>query len=121
MRMISCLFLLVSFTISTGQQKTGNESNSTPSTLELLEQAANNTTQKLKSAIRKSVLTEDGLSLSKNMKISLEALKALCDPTETDLVGQTCRREITMLGDCRDTPCRILDWVKKKAPAALNR
>ena len=112
MKVISCLFLLVSFTISTSQQIA-------PSTLELLEIGANFTIQTWKSAIRDSVLSEDGLSLSKNM--NLEALEALCDPTETVIVGQTCREEFTKLGVCSDTPCRILDWAKNRAPAALNR
>jgi len=88
-------------------------------TFDLLKQGFDITIGHLKSAIRESVLSEDGLSLQE--EVNLRVLEALCDPEETVLVGESCRKEFSKLEDCAATPCKILDWVKNQAPEFLSK
>ena len=75
-----------------------------------------------KTRIRETVLSEDGLSLRLREGMeNLAALEALCDNKDNVIVGKSCRREFSKLGDCADAPCRVLDWAKNQAPVSLSR
>ena len=52
----------------------------------------------LKNAFRESVLSEDDLSLSKDMNLGALEVEALCD--ETVIVGETCWKEFSKLAAC---------------------
>lgn len=113
MKVIFCLLWLLMVT-------NGHPSLGSDYPFSLLKLAFDTAIDGAKTTIRETVLSEDGLSLREGME-NLAAMEALCDNKDNVIVGKSCRREFSKLGDCADAPCRVLDWVKNQAPVSLSR